>query len=550
MKSLRGQKKNCRARKKNGFAQTVAHDLALPGAASGRQVLEAGVLEKAVAPSPVNAEKTSRHIASTLTSNPVVHAGATSGEVSFPPASGSVEAGGKMEREDDHCTATLEQQDLPGVLAIGARVRMHSLQLAPEHNGVLGEIVKHNLAKGRWYVKTSSGGVILLKPSNLTLVAAEEAAGSQDGRSEHGHPSPQQVRLDMAKTHWKKGLLRKALSIYVAIPNGHLEIAKVVQGAGGRELLLATDIVGHTCLHYAAHDGCVEIAKVLLDAGSSELCVLRNADGHSCLHIAAKECNLEVVKAVVEVGGHTLYMLTDELGYSCLHVAVHYGHLEVVKALVDACGRELLMLPNKQGLSCLLLATAHEQVEVVKLLVELGGRELLLLHANGFSSLCFADRAGNREILSVLEEAYKHIGLLVHEVAIFRKDLTFQLDLVERLKTRQSNPPGVQEAASGAASVCFHPSFSSGGKVPSEHLGSTLNTEKPATPGALAMGAMVRMHSLQAAPEHNGMLGQIVGRDLAKDRWYVKKDVSTVNGCILLLKPSNLTLVSRATAAI
>jgi len=413
-----------------------------------------------------------------------------------------------MEREDDHCTATLEQQNPLGALMIGARVRMHSLQSAPKHNGVLGEIVKHNLAKGRWYVKTSSGGVILLKPSNLTLVAAEEAAGSQDGRSEHGHPSPQQVRLDMAKTHLKtEGLLRKALSIYVAIPNGHLEIAKVVQGAAGQELLLATDIVGHTCLHYDAHDGCVEIAEVLLDAGGSKLCVLRNADGHSCLHIAAKECNLEVVKAVVEVGGHTLYMLTDELWYSCLQVAVHYGHWEVVKALVDAGGRKLLMLTTKQGLSCLLLATAHD-----------------------------------REFLSVLKEAYKQIGLSVHEVAIFRKDLTFQLDLVERLKMRQSNPPGVQEAASGAAlvRVCFHPSFSSGGKVPSEHLGSTLNAEKPPTPGALAMGAMVRVHSLQAAPEHNGILGQIVGRDLAKDRWYVKKDVSKVNCCILTLKPSNL----------
>jgi len=58
------------------------------------------------------------------------------------------------------------------------------------------------------------------------------------------------------------------------------------------------------------------------------------------------------------------------------------------------------------------------------------------------------------------------------------------------------------------------------------------------------MGAMVRMHSLQSATEHNGLMGEIV--DSTKDRWGIR----TVTGCVLSLKPSNLTRVGRAATSI
>ena len=61
-------------------------------------------------------------------------------------------------------------------LVMGAMVRVHSLQSAPEHNGVLGEIVNHNAVKGRWFVKTATGRVISLKLLNLTIVKRSTAA--------------------------------------------------------------------------------------------------------------------------------------------------------------------------------------------------------------------------------------------------------------------------------------------------------------------------------------------------------------------------------------
>jgi len=55
--------------------------------------------------------------------------------------------------------------------------------LAPEHNGVVGEIVQHDLVKNRWRVKTVAGRVLSFKPSNLTLVRIfdwEKVVGTSD----------------------------------------------------------------------------------------------------------------------------------------------------------------------------------------------------------------------------------------------------------------------------------------------------------------------------------------------------------------------------------
>jgi len=94
------------------------------------------------------------------------------------------------------------------------------------------------------------------------------------------------VRIDIAMTHWNKGLLRKAFDTNVTIPNSHLEVAKVLHGAGRQELLMVTDNCDISGLGYATSYCSVEIAKALLDAGGSEFYMTIYETGQNYLHIA------------------------------------------------------------------------------------------------------------------------------------------------------------------------------------------------------------------------------------------------------------------------
>jgi len=69
----------------------------------------------------------------------------------------------------ERCTARTKQPATPGSRMMGTIVRVHSLQSSPEHNGVLGAIVRHDLANGRWHIRTVNGRVLSFKPSNLTI---------------------------------------------------------------------------------------------------------------------------------------------------------------------------------------------------------------------------------------------------------------------------------------------------------------------------------------------------------------------------------------------
>jgi len=118
--------------------------------------------------------------------------------------------------------------------------------------------------------------VISLRSSNPTLVsraaaAVGQAVGSQGEQSQHVLASPQQAATatdsDLAKAYWKKDLIAQAFENFHGTPNGHLEVAKVVNSAGGQDLLIRTDHLGETFLHHVAYDRNVAIAKVLLQAG-------------------------------------------------------------------------------------------------------------------------------------------------------------------------------------------------------------------------------------------------------------------------------------------
>ena len=66
-------------------------------------------------------------------------------------------------------------------VVVGARVRIHSLQWAPELNGVEGEVLdSHGLEMpgGRWHVKTEPNGrVVAVETSHLTLIAVGGGGG-------------------------------------------------------------------------------------------------------------------------------------------------------------------------------------------------------------------------------------------------------------------------------------------------------------------------------------------------------------------------------------
>ena len=67
----------------------------------------------------------------------------------------------------------------PCGLSVGARVEIHSLQRAPELNGVDGEIVSaHDSGTGRWGVKTGTDGrELAIRPDNLRRIDADLAKG-------------------------------------------------------------------------------------------------------------------------------------------------------------------------------------------------------------------------------------------------------------------------------------------------------------------------------------------------------------------------------------
>ena len=63
--------------------------------------------------------------------------------------------------------------------SVGARVKLHSLQQKPEHNGVEGEVLEFDASAGRWKVQLRPDGLVLaLKASNLAVLTPAESDSS------------------------------------------------------------------------------------------------------------------------------------------------------------------------------------------------------------------------------------------------------------------------------------------------------------------------------------------------------------------------------------
>ena len=63
----------------------------------------------------------------------------------------------------------------PTAPSVGARVKLHSLQQKPEHNGDEGEVLEFDASAGRWKIQLHPDGLVLaLKASNLAVLAPAE----------------------------------------------------------------------------------------------------------------------------------------------------------------------------------------------------------------------------------------------------------------------------------------------------------------------------------------------------------------------------------------
>ena len=68
-----------------------------------------------------------------------------------------------------------------GALREGARVQVHGLQKAAQHNGKFGELASFADATGRWNVTLDDGTKLSLKPASLSADAAPAESLRPDG---------------------------------------------------------------------------------------------------------------------------------------------------------------------------------------------------------------------------------------------------------------------------------------------------------------------------------------------------------------------------------
>ena len=96
---------------------------------------------------------------------------------------------------------------------------------------------------------------------------------------------------------------------------------------GGKDLVMATDKYGHSCLHHhhACSEGHLAVVKLLLSADDRALPRIASNDGGTCLHAACLEGHAQVVRQLMQVSGKDLPLVRDKQGRRCLHVGVRRG---------------------------------------------------------------------------------------------------------------------------------------------------------------------------------------------------------------------------------
>jgi ankyrin repeat protein len=253
-----------------------------------------------------------------------------------------------------------------------------------------------------------------------------------------------------------RGFSQSALQI--ASGNGHLEIVKLLIGAGGDVNWISTNSydIRTTALYKAAFEGHDEIVAMLLGAGASVQPVMHpkhTGFGTSALHAASTNGHTDIVKQLIKAGSDfnlvgCVEPLASMAVAPALQVASAGGHEAVVSALIDAganvnafgqlAGAIDMTFPfaTPTGIhvepfsTALLAAAAHGRTKVVRQLISAGadanvvgcievvpastpmGPSMLIPSAGGsttyapmISALYAACMNGHGEIVSVLLDA-------------------------------------------------------------------------------------------------------------------------------------------------
>lgn len=112
--------------------------------------------------------------------------------------------------------------------------------------------------------------------------------------------------------------------------------------------LLSADILGRTCLHFAACRGNLGVLSYLIKEVSAEDVNKKDVEGRSPLHYAVQTSRAAEVIEILMGKGCNIYA-TDENGRTALHWAARWNNFNAVKKLMAIADGEILLLPDKNG---------------------------------------------------------------------------------------------------------------------------------------------------------------------------------------------------------
>jgi hypothetical protein len=97
----------------------------------------------------------------------------------------------EADEDQQELQAALRISMEPTAPSVGARVKLHSLQQKPEHNGVEGEVLEFDASAGRWKVQLHPDGLVLaLKKRQVTSKSTRSCARPSSMASAASWSSP------------------------------------------------------------------------------------------------------------------------------------------------------------------------------------------------------------------------------------------------------------------------------------------------------------------------------------------------------------------------
>jgi ankyrin repeat protein len=186
-------------------------------------------------------------------------------------------------------------------------------------------------------------------------------------------------------------------SLASAIIGGHLQLVRyLVEEAGADERRAGLD--GRTPLILAADKGDADIMAYLLDRSRVNIDA-KAANGDTALEVAYRNGHLEVVKLLVAAGARVNPQSSDEHGV--LMTARLGGNVQVVRYLVEEAGADEQRV-GPGGKVFLMAAADLNRADIVEYLLGRPGIDIERKSAAGWTALNIACREGHLEVVKML----------------------------------------------------------------------------------------------------------------------------------------------------